>query len=123
MVLCYICAIAYKYAFGCKMGVSFWGSINIFVGSANELQIANLLGQAKTISYGSSEKCLCVLWISLGYANPTEIIIEPFFSVLSWFYLFQKPFFHGARKNLISISIPRQLSSMHIAIQAPISPK
>jgi len=45
----------------------FWekiGSINIFVGSANELQIANLLGQAKTISSGSSEKRLCVLWIS-----------------------------------------------------------
>ena len=98
-------------------------SIYIFVGSANELQIANLLAQAKTISSGSSEKHLFVLWISLGYANPTEIIIEPFFSVLSWFYLFQKPFFHGARKNLISISIPRQLSSMHIAIQAPISPK
>jgi hypothetical protein len=40
------------------------GSINIFVGSENELQIANLLGQAKTISSGSSEKRLCVLWIS-----------------------------------------------------------
>jgi len=51
------------------------GSINIFVGSANELQIANLLGQTKTISSGSSEKRLFVLWISLGYANPTEIII------------------------------------------------
>ena len=99
MVLCYICAIAYKYAFGCKMGVSFWGSINIFVGSANELQIANLLGQAKTISYGSSEKRLCVLWISLGYANPTEIIIEPFFFCIILVLSFSKALFPWCKEK------------------------
>jgi hypothetical protein len=74
------------------MGVSSWGSINIFVGSANELQIANLLGQAKTISSGSSEKRLFMLWISLGYANPTEIIIEPFFLYYLGFIFFKSPF-------------------------------
>ena len=48
-----------------------------FLGSANELQIANFLAQAKTIASDSSEKSLFVLWIALGYANPTEIITEP----------------------------------------------
>jgi hypothetical protein len=60
-------------------------SIYIFVGSANELQIANLLAQAKTISSGSSEKSRFVLWIALGYANPTKLLHNQIYFINTFF--------------------------------------
>ena len=39
---------------------------------------------------GQVKKSLFVLWIALGYANPTEIITEPIFLVLKQERIFRQ---------------------------------